>query len=146
MAAIGLNEAFKTLQVASNDEEKSAVDPEPCNDDHFALPQDFSIRPKLENITMQQILNWKSIGKSKPHSAAHVAILYLNKKNKTLYVAMHQRSDQLKNGKHQLGWPGGVADHEGEDIFASTVRELKEECFSKTNTKDLHKHLHLIHF
>ena len=98
----------------------------------FAVPPNCTIKPQLVDITMNEILRWRSRGATKRKSAAHVAILYLNPSDQRLYVAMHQRSARLKNGGGRLGWPGGIADDKGESIFECTAREVKEECLSGT--------------
>eukprot|EP01083_Nonionella_stella_P026840 73904_1 len=110
---------------------------------HFAMPSMCCVQPQLVNITLEEVMNWRSIGVTKPHSAAHVAILYMA--NGTLYVAWHQRSHELRNGKGKLGWPGGIADHANATIVENTIRELKEECFAHTNITEIEKHLHLLY-
>eukprot|EP00483_Globobulimina_turgida_P004812 UN04821 len=120
----------------------------------FDIPSFITqIKPKLSNITMKEVNSWVSPGRfsfkqngHKIHSAGHVAILYYNEndqsksKLKRFEIAFHQRSMRLGG---EIAWPGGIADYYGESIQRSVLRELKEECMSKTYGLN-ENHLHLI--
>eukprot|EP01084_Bolivina_argentea_P153992 268468_1 len=113
------------------------------NVNRFAIPSKCHIQTQLVGISMEELLEWRSLGAVKPHSASHVAILYFNELNNKLYVAIHQRTKQFKNGGGRLGWPGGIADFKNETVWQSTLREIKEECMSKTDVSE--KDLHLLY-